>query len=498
LTDANFITDPLAWQAQTRPAKTAVITLGTGERLTYAALDDLASRVAAWLISRLGDPAGQRIAFLGRNSVELLVLALGCERVGAIFVPLNWRLAAPELAALIADCTPVLVVADERFAAAAPGALSGADLLAQIRHRAPAVRRPLDPHRPAILLYTSGTTGQPKGVIVTAANAHAAALNFSLVGEVGLDAVTFSDLPMFHTIGLIAVARTTLMQGGTLVLTDRFTPPRTLAALADASLGITHYFAVPVMIELLEKEPTFAPSVLSRLHAVFVGGAPLVPALIGRFLGYGVALVNGYGMSEAGTVMHMPIDRDAVRANPGSVGFLAPHVEVRLMSDRHDVVDGVTGEIWLRGPSVTPGYWNRPTETAAAFVDGWYRTGDLARHETNGQYRIVDRLKDMYVSGGENVYPAEVERVLSSHPDVADAAVIGAPDPHWGEVGVAFIVPRAGTAFDRDKLTAHVSTRLARYKCPTRYIEAAAIPRSASGKILKPALRDRLSQGEHP
>jgi fatty-acyl-CoA synthase len=190
--------------------------------------------------------------------------------------------------------------------------------------------------------------------------------------------------------------------------------------------------------------------------------------------------------------MHMPIDREAIRANPAAVGFAVPHLEVRLVAAGRDVAAGEVGEIWLRGPSVSPGYWQRPAETAAAFTDGWYRSGDLARQDENGAYRIVDRLKDMYVSGGENVYPAEIEAVLLTHPGVADAAVVGVPDARWGEAGVAFVVSRPGATLT--ELAAHCAGRIARYKCPARFIEIAAIPRSAAGKALKSVLRDQLKE----
>jgi len=178
------------------------------------------------------------------------------------------------------------------------------------------------------------------------------------------------------------------------------------------------------------------------------------------------------------------------------VGLPAPHTQVRLVAEDRDVADGEVGEVWLRGPAVTPGYWNRPEDTAAAFSDGWYRTGDLAVREPNGFYRIVDRIKDMYVSGGENVYPAEVEAVLLGHPSVADAAVLATPDARWGESGIALIVLRAGTAFDPAALSTYCAGRLAKYKCPARFVRVDTIPRSAAGKILKPALRARLNAGE--
>lgn len=492
---ADLSTDPLAYSALARPQKTAVVDLATGEHTPFAALDLLADRAAAWLTEELGPGVGERVAYLGRNGLELLVLALGAERSGHIFVPVNWRLTAPEVATLLADCTPRLIVAQDEFLPVA-GAKARAGVLGAIAAVAPLARRSRPPERPIILLYTSGTTGTPKGVIITAHNAFAAALNFIAVGEVGANSVTLSDLPMFHTIGLIAVARSTLMAGGTLVLTDRFMPGRTLAALADPTLGVTHYFAVPVMAETLARDPSFSAAALSRLHAIFLGGAPLSPELVERFLGFGVPLVNGYGMSEVGTAIHVPIDREIVRQSAGAVGLPAPHLSVRLVRDGADVGLGDVGEIWLRGPSVTPGYWNRPAETAAAFSDGWFRTGDLARREPGGIYRIVDRLKDMYVSGGENVFPAEVETVLAAHPNVRDVAVLGMPDPRWGESGVALVVAADGPDFDATILLAHCAERLAKYKCPARIIRVDVIPRSAAGKILKPVLRALYNTGE--
>jgi len=493
----DFTTDPLAYSAQARPHRVAVVDLATGERTTFAALDALADRAAAWLTAELGPAGGERVAYLGRNGLELLVVALGAERSGNIFVPVNWRLTAPEVAALLADCSPKLVVAQPEFGPLVRGANTRIGALAAIAATPPRPRTTYyPPDRPVILLYTSGTTGTPKGVIVTGHNAFAAALNFIAVGEVGATSVTLSDLPMFHTIGLIAVARSTLMAGGTLVLTDRFVAARSLAALGDMALGVTHYFAVPVMAETLARDPEFSPAALSRLHAIFLGGAPLAPDLVERFLGFGVPLVNGYGMSEVGTAIHVPIDRETVRRTAGAVGLPAPHLSVRLVRDGADVADGDVGEIWLRGPSVTPGYWNRPAETAAAFSDGWFRTGDLARREPGGIYRIVDRLKDMYVSGGENVFPAEVETVLAAHPHVRDVAVLGMPDPRWGESGVAFVVAADGPDFDATTLLAHCAERLAKYKCPARIIRVDVIPRSAAGKILKPVLRARYNTGE--
>ncbi|CAN7485944.1 AMP-binding protein [Pararhizobium sp. LjRoot235] len=500
--------DPILYRARVGPDRPALYEIATGRQLTYAGLDARIARCAGFLTEVLGPRRdGARVAMLARNSLESIVLAFACQRAGAVYVPLNWRLNAAELRPILADCTPALLVHDEEFAAMAASVasavpqmttISTADgpegLAARIEASHPAVPVPGDGDAACILLYTSGTTGQPKGVIITRRNAFFAAVNFSFVGEIGPGSVALCDLPFFHTIGLIAVARTTLMLGGTLVISDRFTPARTLAALADRELAITHYFAVPQIALALRNDPAYSAAALAGLHALFVGGAPLTQALIESYLADGVALVNGYGMSEAGTVLHVPIDRRAVKDNPGSAGLPAPLLDIRLVDEvGREVKQGEIGELWLRGPAVTPGYWNKPGETAAAFTDGWYRTGDLGRREANGFYRIVDRLKDMYISGGENVFPAEVEAVLASHPAVLDAVVVGIPDSRWGECGLAYIVLRPGATATGDEIAGHCAARLAAFKRPARILFVETIPRTASGKVQKHVLRQSHS-----
>ncbi|ODS58066.1 MAG: feruloyl-CoA synthetase [Agrobacterium sp. SCN 61-19] len=492
--------DPVIYRAQVTPERPAVYEVATGRTLNYGALDLAVACAAYRLLEIVGNrPAMQRIAFLGRNSIEQITVCLACQRAGLVFVPLNWRLGAAELGQIIADCEPSLLLHDAEFApvlaefsAAMPRTIAvegeggWAELVATAPRAEPAS---VDADAPCIMLYTSGTTGSPKGVIITRRNAFASAVNFSLVGEVTSHSVTLCDLPFFHTIGLVAIGRTTLMMGGRLVISDRFIPDRTLSVLGDPALGITHYFAVPQMAAALRNAPAWDPKALKALQAIFIGGAPLSPALIETFLQDGIPLVNGYGMSEAGTTIHMPLDRDAVARHPGSVGYPAPLLAVRLVGDDgQDVPDGEVGEIWVKGPSVTPGYWNNPGETARAFVGEWYRTGDLGRRAEGGVISVPDRLKDMYISGGENVFPAEIEAVIGAHPKVRDVAVLGLPDPKWGECGVAFIVAQADLP-SADEILAHCADRLASYKRPARIVFLDQIPRTASGKAQKHILR---------
>ncbi|MDH4414760.1 MAG: AMP-binding protein [Rhizobium sp.] len=492
--------DPVIYRALVTPDRQAVYEVTTGRTETYATLDDAVARAAYRLGALVGTlPQSQRVAFLGRNSVDQIIVCLACQRAGLVFVPLNWRLGAAELGQIIADCEPALLLHDAEFGAvladvaqAMPPtiAIEGEGGWAESVDAAPrAEPAKIGAEAPCIMLYTSGTTGSPKGVIITRRNAFASAINFSLVGEVTSRSVALCDLPFFHTIGLVAIGRTTLMMGGRLVISDRFLPDRTLSVLGDPALGITHYFAVPQMAAALRNTPAWNPSALKALQAIFIGGAPLSPALIETFLQDGIPLVNGYGMSEAGTSIHMPLDRDAVARHHGSVGFPAPLLAVRLVGDDgQDVPDGEVGEIWVKGPSVTPGYWNKPGETARAFVGEWYRTGDLGRRAEGGVIHVPDRLKDMYISGGENVFPAEIEAVIGAHPKVRDVAVLGLPDPKWGECGVAFIVAQDEPP-SADEILAHCAERLASYKRPARIVFIEQIPRTASGKAQKHILR---------
>lgn len=492
--------DPLIYRAKVSPHREAVFEVATGRSETYATMDDAVAR-AAVLLARVtaGLPSSPRVAFLGRNSIEQMIVCLACQRAGQVFVPLNWRLGAAELGQIIADCDPGLLLYDAEFGSvirdlggSSPRSVvvEGQGGWMEMRATAPrAEPAPIEADAPCIMLYTSGTTGTPKGVIITRRNAFASAINFALVGEVTSRSVALCDLPFFHTIGLIAIGRTTLMMGGRLVISDRFVPERTLSVLGDPALGVTHYFAVPQMAAALRNAPAWNPAALKALQAIFIGGAPLSPVLIETFLEDGIPLVNGYGMSEAGTAIHMPLDRDAVARHPGSVGFPAPLLSVRLVGeDGEDVADGEVGEIWVKGPSVTPGYWNKPGETARAFVGDWYRTGDLGRRAEGGVIHVPDRLKDMYISGGENVFPAEIEAVIGGNPKVRDVAVLGLPDPKWGECGVAFIVAHAD-APSVEEIHEHCAERLASYKRPARIVFLDQIPRTASGKAQKHILR---------
>lgn len=495
--------DFVAYFAKSRANKVACVDLESGLALTYRALDARVNKMAAALERMLGKAAvaGARVATLARNSSDLVCLYLACLRTRAIYAPLNWRLTGAELAVLACDLAPSMLMYDAEFegaasaiAAVAPSAVclrSGEELEAAAAKDAAFVPHPRSWQDVTTLLCTSGTTGKPKAVMVTEANARANVVNYTFATHFGPNSVFLCDMPMFHVAGLFAVARSSLEMGATLLISPRFAAADTVRRIADRALGITHFFCAPQMAQLLRDAPAFDPAHFRRLTALQTGGAPHPASAVLKWLDDGVRLIDGYGLSEAGTVLGMPPgDLDLLRRKAGAAGLPAITIEIRLV-DRsgRDAGEGEVGEIWLRGPTVTPGYWRNEQVTRATFQDGWLKTGDAAQRDEDGFLTVVDRWKEMYVSGGENVYPAEVEATLAECAGVAEAAVIGVPDLRWGETGVAFIVRRRGPEPSEADVIQFCRGRLAAYKAPKQVIFVAALPRTASGKLQKGALK---------
>jgi fatty-acyl-CoA synthase len=507
--------DYIALHARVRPNKLALRDLDGTMRLSYAELDERVARCVSFLASTFGPLAGERIAVLAKNRADLLVLQLACARVGAIFTPCNWRLAAPEIAFLVEDSAPRLIVHDaeldplvEGLAAKHPGltlirvapdADGFADALAAAPapppKRAPAV---IDADAPSIMLYTSGTTGRPKGVLFTERNAFFSAVTFAHQAQVDSTAVFLCEPPLFHVAALLAASRTTLMQGGTLLISRGFDAVESFRRLIDPELGVTNTFLVPQMARMMRNAPGFDGRKLAKLRAVVSGGAPHAAADVRRWLEDGVKMLDGFGMSEVGSVTCMPVDDvETVKAKAGSCGIPGLVTQLRLVDEEgRDVAQGEVGELWLKTPTLSPGYWNRPEATAASRTpDGWFKTGDAGRLDEEGFLYLVDRLKDMYISGGENVYPAEIEAAIAEMAGIADVAVIGVADEQWGEVGAAFVVPANGAELAPETILAHCRARLARFKTPKAVHIVAALPRNASGKLLKHVLKDSHAKG---
>lgn len=491
--------DFLAHRARADGGRAAAIDLAGNRQLTYRELDLETAKCVRWLSNLLAP--GARVAMLSRNSADMLVVYFACVRAGMVFQPLNWRLSAQEILGLVRDAGPEMLIYQEEFAESARPTIESGSLAHVLRlvpgdaglarfygNISPLEPQAHDPDAPVTLLYTSGTTGKPKGVIVTARNAWTTAFNFSTINEVAPGDVLLCDMPLFHVAGLFGVSLAAIFAGGTVLISDRFVPATALRLMSDPELRITHYFAVPQMAAAMLQDGTFAHSDLSRLKALVIGGAPLPKVVVEQLLAANVMPIEGYGISEAGTVMGMPLDRATLARKAGSCGLAAKLMGVRLVDEKgNDVADGEVGEIWLKGPSVTPGYWNQPEATARSFHDGWFKTGDAARRDAEGFYQIVDRWKDMFITGGENVYPAEIESVLAEHAGVVEAAVVGVADAQWGESGCAYVVARA--PLTPVEIVQHCGARLARYKIPKHVRFTDVLPRTGSGKVKKDELR---------
>lgn len=500
-----LLLDFVAHFARTTPRKLAVHDLARDERYTYAQLDEAVDRAAHVIHATLGEPEGKRVAVLSRNSAQFLVLHLACVRAGAIFVPVNWRLTPSEVRQTLLDCEPSWFVLEQTFHDRAgtdtcpyvyfddsPRGFA-ALLAAAPMPSAPARGVAVEPDTPITLLYSSGTTGKPKGIIVTQINAFAGALNLALGTNCSHRAVWLCDMPMFHTAGLFAAARVPLSVGGTVLISQKFDPVTTYNRLVDPALKISHYFCVTQMAMSMRQVPGFDGRRLSHLTALVTGGAPNPPSHILRWIDERVPMINGWGMSEVCSALAQPVgDLERVRAHPSAVGLPHLTVELKLMdAEGHEVGVGVPGEIWTRGANVTPGYWRRPELNATAFQDGWFKTGDIAVRDDDGFYTIVDRIKDMFISGGENVYPVEIEATISELEMVADVAVLGVSDDQWGEVGCAFIVLHPDRSIDAATVADHCQSRIARFKVPRHYKFVSELPRTPSGKIQKHFLRER-------
>lgn len=470
-------------------------------RLSFGELDARSNRVARALIAQ-GVQPGDRVALLDTTSAVSYELFYGCAKAGAILMPLNWRLSPSEIAGIIADGRPALLL----YAPSLQGLLAqtahncrrlvlGPDY-AQWRDAAAATdpQRPVLPDEILLLLYTSGTTGQPKGVKISHDNLSFVERIAAEAWDFTADSVNLVAMPLFH-IGGIGYGMMALSQGGATVLLSQPEPQAVLTAISQEN--VTHAFFVPTVVQRLidhAKETNSGPLGLVR---VIYGAAPMNPAMLRRAMAvFGGGFVHAYGMTEtSGTVTCLPPHEHhlegphAGRLN--SCGRALPWVEIQLVDPqtRQPVALGEVGEIWVRSGMVMAGYWEKPAETEAALVDGWLRTGDAAYQDTDGYIYIHDRYKDMIISGGENIYPTEIENVLYTHKAVAEVAVIGIPHPRWGETPRAYVVTRPGAAASAEELRAFVRDRLAHYKCPSSFVFLDALPRNASGKILKHELR---------
>jgi len=493
--------------AERTPEKLALVDDHSGRELTYRELNQRADKFAGFLLNELGLKRGDRLSLLAKNCAEYYEILFACSKSGVILNTLNWRLAVPELAYVLNDCQPRLLIYEAEFQETAAALEESMDLEhllvlgdpmqgSQLSYRevlqsdktAPPVDPKLTYDEIWAIIYTSGTTGRPKGAQVTYGNFFYNAVGMGQAIDLTSQDVNLNVLPTFHIGGLGLYACPTFHAGGTVVVMRSFDPGKFLALIEEYQ--VTAFLLVPSIYLILEDYPEFDQFDLSSVRSWASGGSPLPAALVRRYAEKGIIIQQGFGMTETGPTVFIISKKDAVR-KAGSVGKPVLHTEVSIQ-DRQGSILGPNqvGELCIRGGNVTTGYWNRPEATREALRDGWLHSGDAAKYDQEGFYTIVDRWKDMYISGGENVYPAEVESVIYQHPAVAEAAVIGVPHPRWQEVGKAVVVIKDGYSLNEEELIEFCRGKLAKYKIPRSAVFVEALPRTAAGKVLKRELQE--------
>ena len=516
-----YIGDYLARRELYSPDRLAVIDTGkTPEwRLTYRQLNERANRLANWLRDEAGVGKGDRVAILARDGVEHLDAFFACGKLGAIHTALNWRLHPHELAGIMARTTPKVLIFSDDVAAhvvalaerlhdqpSAAGRylhVDGAGIAGSIPFEAalaaasaaPVTTDDLEAEDIAALIFTGGTTGLPKAAQVSHRMIAWNTLN-TVIHDVTHGDVYLNVFPMFHTGGLFVYTLPQIIFGGTTILLPRFDPQRVLDLIEREQ--VTIFGAVPTMYQMIAQAPNWAAADLSSLRFCTSGGAPLPVPLVEQYTREkGIRFKQGFGMTEFGPGIFALAPEDAIR-KAGSIGRPNFYVDARIVDEANTFLGpDQAGELVLKGPSISSGYYGDPAAGDAAVDErGYFHTGDIARYDAEGYFYIVDRKKDMYISGGENVYPAEIERALYEHPAVLMCAVIGLPDPRWGEAGRACVVLRPGAAAGEDELLAFLAGRLARYKVPHSVVFFDELPISSAGKILKRQLKDDFLTSE--
>ncbi len=491
--------DLSAWierHAAFAPQKTA-LRFGD-EAIGYGAFAQHIARVAGTLAG-LGVKRRDAVAYLGLNHPDALALLFACARLGAMFMPLNWRLAPAEHARMLADCPPRLLFVESAFAAHAKAIpalprptrqlpLDGATWNAATG-TAP---REGDENSPLLLCYTSGSTGAPKGVVLTQRALFYNAVNSSHMHDLTSADRVLTTLPLFHVGGLNIQTTPALHAGATVTLHPKFDP---LAALETIERErITLAVLVPAQLQAMMQTPRWQSADLSSLRVITTGSTIVSAAFVSKVNARGVPLIQVYGSTETCPIASYVRAEDAER-KAGSAGVPALHCEIRIAGDDgRELPAGRDGEILVRGPNVAGGYWNAPELSAQTFADGWYRSGDIGHFDDEGHLHVVARKKDMIISGGENIYPAELENILLEAPAVQEACVVGRADERWGEAVVAAVVLKAGSRMSEAEVMALFQGRIARYKQPREVRFLAQLPRSALGKILKDEVRTAVTQ----
>ena len=493
-------TDWLERHALYTPDKAAIIWQPTGRAYTYGDLHERGGKLAGALTEKYGIESGDRVAVLAENSVEHVLLFLAAQRAGFVLVPLNYRLAPPELAYIIGDADPQLLVVGDDYDATADAlpfdgpreALTSLHALSEDGSAPNRASRSPGLDDPLMILYTSGTTGRPKGAIIS----HRMITWNSINTEMRLDLTShdrsFNAAPFYHTGGWNVLLTPFLHHGATTFLLPNFDPETILRLCDNEQLSIL--WGVPTMLKMMSDHAAFDEVSLDSVRYAIVGGEAMPEPLIRIWQEKGVPIRQGFGMTEVGVNCFSLPEKDALR-KIGSIGFPNFYIDTRVVdASGDDVPTGTTGELLMRGPVVTPGYWRAPEATAEAIDEnGWFATGDLVRVDDEGYFYVVGRKKEMYISGGENVYPAEVEAALYAHDAIREVAVVGVPDETWGETGAAFIVLEDESSLSEADVIEYAQTCLARYKVPGHVRFLDALPTGHSGKIQKSELQDAFA-----
>ncbi len=479
-TDADTLPGLLAALGAARPDAPALHF--DGEVLRYADLDQRAHALATRLWHEWGVRPGDRLAWLGLNHPAQIVLLFALARIGAMLLPLNVRLAPAEWQALLAECTPTHLVHDEAFAPAAQALGAARDLrLHDLPSLQGAVAAETPDHAaadaPVLLVFTSGTTSKPKAAVHTQANLLANMRIAAATQRITADDVVLTVLPLFHVGGLCIQTLPALSSGAQVVLLPRFTPEATFDAIARHRPTLT--LQVPATMKALVEHPQWPAADLGSLRAAWAGSSLLPASLVQAFHARGLPVCNVYGSTETGP-FSIALPPEHAFDHVGSCGWPPAGVEVRLA----DVQRG-TGELWVRAGNVVQRYW---PDVPARDADGWFHTGDLATQAADGSYTVVGRSRDLIISGGENIHPAEIEAPLAEHPAVLECAAFGVPDPQWGEAVAVALVLRPGAQASDEELRAHLAARVARYKLPRHCVRLEALPKTALGKVQRQAL----------
>lgn len=509
------INDWLSRRRQATPDREAVLDDITGRRYSYADLDQRATRVAQHLRHQLGILPYDRVACLTTNRIEAIDLYFACGKLGAILVPLNHRLPAGGLLELLDDCQPKLLIYESQFADVAAAAervskvwcidpsttATAEPSVSEALTDELAVGQAFEAHDAeetdvAMILYTSGTTGRAKGAMISYRQIHWNALNTIIGLRLTEHDTSFMHMPLYHTGGWHVLFTPLMLLGGRVVLQAGFDAQRCNELLCHE--GITILFGIPTTLRMMAEAENFAAADFSCVRYAIFGGESCPLPLIETYSARGVAMRQGYGLTEAGPNCFSLPAQDAVRKQ-GSIGFPNFLVDARLCRDDGTLAEvGEVGELQMRGPHVFAGYWNNPQATTEVLQDGWLATGDLMTRDDEGYYFVVGRKKEMYVSGGENVYPPQVERTLQEHEAVASAAVVGVADPKWGEAGWAFVQLHSEAAASEAELRTWCEQHLARFQCPKQIVLVDQLPLGSSGKIDKRVLTERAAQQAKP